>query len=166
MSFVLSSKSGSQEPKHYYESLGAPEWLVVLASSEPQPWTTRPQISVSPSLLPPLSRYLLNHNDGSNGYCYDIQFHMSLVSADGEKRPGAKLSFSGFPFYEHRLRELRAYMDSQQPKGLRALWRDKRNSYAFYTFWLVILFGGLSLSIGLASLASSIVQALAQLQSN
>ncbi|KAL2069543.1 hypothetical protein VTL71DRAFT_14222 [Oculimacula yallundae] len=49
-------------------------------------------------------------------------------------------------------------MDNQAPTGIRGLWRDKRNSYSFYTLWLVIIFGGTSILLALLSLAVSAAQ--------
>ena len=52
-------------------------------------------------------------------------------------------------------------MDSQKPSGLLALWRDKRDSGQWHTFWLVCIVGGISIILALASLAVSIAQTAA-----
>jgi len=49
-------------------------------------------------------------------------------------------------------------MDSQQPKGLRALWKDRRNSNTYYTFWFVTIFGTCSVFLATCALAVGIAQ--------
>ena len=75
------------------------------------------------------------------------------------------LEYSSFPIYEGRLRELRAYMDSSKPQGLRQLFRDNRDSLTYYTFWGVIVFGTLSVVLALFSLAVSAAQTVAGFRS-
>lgn len=72
-----------------------------------------------------------------------------------------QLRYSDFPVLENRLRQLRHYMDSQKPLTLWQLWKDKRDTLNYYTFWGVIFFGGLSVFLALFSLAVSIAQAVA-----
>ncbi len=71
------------------------------------------------------------------------------------------LQYSSFPIYEKRLRELRAYMDSSKPQGLRQLFRDNRDSLTYYTFWGVIVFGTLSVVLAVFSLAATVAQTVA-----
>jgi hypothetical protein len=71
------------------------------------------------------------------------------------------VAYNKFPVYESRLRELRYYMDSQKPRGLRQLWSDNRDSLSYYTFWGVILFGGMGILLAFFSLAVSIAQTVA-----
>ncbi len=71
------------------------------------------------------------------------------------------LAYSSFPIYEKRLRELRAYMDSSKPQGLRQLFRDNRDILTYYTFWGVIVFGTLSVMLAVFSLAVSVAQTVA-----
>ena len=59
----------------------------------------------------------------------------------------APILYSEFPIFETRLRQLRHYIDSPKPPGLRHIWRDKRDSLSYYTFWGVIIFGLLSVFI-------------------
>jgi hypothetical protein len=74
------------------------------------------------------------------------------------------IPYSQFPAFETRLRQLRSYMDSQKPRGIRQLWHDNRDSLNYYTFWGVIIFGGLSVFLALFSLAVGIAQAVASFQ--
>lgn len=71
------------------------------------------------------------------------------------------IAFVEFPVLETRLRQLRHYMDNQKPRGIRQLWRDNRDSSNYYTFWLVVAFGLLSLTLAMFSLAVSVAQAWA-----
>jgi hypothetical protein len=82
------------------------------------------------------------------------------VQTTRHRHPEA-LSYSQFPLFETRIRQLVFYMDTQKPQGLRQLWRDKRDTLNFYTFWGVIIFGGLSVFLALFSLAMSIAQTVA-----
>jgi len=59
------------------------------------------------------------------------------------------------------LRQLRHYMDSQKPRDFRQLWNDNRDSLTYYTFWGVILFGGVGILLAFFSLAVGIAQAVA-----
>ncbi|KAL8660893.1 MAG: hypothetical protein Q9202_006125 [Teloschistes flavicans] len=79
--------------------------------------------------------------------------------------PHDRITISRFPRYHERLRELRIYMDSQQPKGLRDMWKDRRNSNTFWTFWFVVIFGALSVSLGFGALVAGAIGTWAQLKS-
>lgn len=68
------------------------------------------------------------------------------------------IAFAEFPVLEPRLRQLRHYMDTQKPRGIRQLWRDNRDSSNYYTFWLVVGFGLLSVTLAMFSLAVSAAQ--------
>ncbi|KAI4185605.1 MAG: hypothetical protein LQ348_004347 [Seirophora lacunosa] len=160
MSFILCRDAELRVRRQLYESLGAPEWLELLAGFQLQAWTVQPEAQKPPSFTRPLSEFRLDPDDGSSEYCKETKLHLSVGRAEGDEYTSTKLSYSSFPHYEHRIRELRAYMDSQQPKGLRALWRDRRNSYTFYTFWLVILIGIVTVVLAVGSLATSIAQTI------
>ncbi|KAH7400441.1 hypothetical protein BKA64DRAFT_708120 [Cadophora sp. MPI-SDFR-AT-0126] len=76
-------------------------------------------------------------------------------------RNKALVPYAQFPVFENRLRQLRHYMDSQKPRGIRQLWKDKRDTLNYYTFWGVIIFGSLSIFLAFFSLAVSIAQTVA-----
>ena len=99
---------------------------------------------------------------GENG---NYQKELHLADYDAAINPSAKSpilkSYSEFHFFEDRIRQLVFYMDSQKPQGIRQLWRDKRDTLNYYTFWGVIIFGGLSVFLALFSLAVSIAQTVA-----
>ena len=73
-------------------------------------------------------------------------------------------SFERFGPFEDRVRILDAYMKSKKPSTLRGLWRDRRDSLQWYTLWVVIIFGGLSLLIALFGLAMTAAQTVATFQ--
>ncbi|OAG19566.1 hypothetical protein CC77DRAFT_1021657 [Alternaria alternata] len=50
-----------------------------------------------------------------------------------------------FPILSARMMKLQVYIESQGARGLRALYRDQRDSYQWWTFWAVIWLGGLNL---------------------
>jgi hypothetical protein len=52
-------------------------------------------------------------------------------------------------------------MDSKQPQTLRQLWKDNRDALTYYTFWGVIIFGGLSVLPAFFSLTIGIAQTVA-----
>ena len=61
-------------------------------------------------------------------------------------------SFSSFPCFGPRLRELKFYMDNQKPSGWYQMWRDKRDRVQYVTFWAVLVFGTISVVLALGSL--------------
>jgi hypothetical protein len=90
--------------------------------------------------------------------CYLMDHYRRVSRAALNKDP---VSYAQFPVFETRLRQLRHYMDSQKPRGLRQLWKDNRDSLNYYTFWGVIIFGLLSVFFALFSLAVSVAQTVA-----
>lgn len=52
-----------------------------------------------------------------------------------------------FPVLGARLLELQAFNSSQKANRIWDIWRDRRNPLQWYTFWAVIIIGGLTLII-------------------
>lgn len=52
---------------------------------------------------------------------------------------------SDFPVFGNRLLTLQNYITAQSPNSIKALWYDRRDVHRFWTFWAVIIFGGVSL---------------------
>jgi hypothetical protein len=108
-----------------------------------------------------LQHYLKDQHIGHN---FPNQFKSTLERA---YRQVACASSNKYPIrydfllFETRLRQLRHYMDEQKPRGFRQLWKDNRDSLNYYTFWGVIVFGGLSVLLALFSLAVSVAQTVA-----
>ncbi|PMD34321.1 hypothetical protein L207DRAFT_588921 [Hyaloscypha variabilis F] len=121
-----------------------------------------------------LRRYLRDKHIGreinSDGFYYVAEarptslevVYEHIVESSANKEP---LLYSQFPLFETRLRQLRHYMDSQKPRGLRQLWKDNRDSLNYYTFWGVIIFGVLSVVLAMFSLAVSVAQTVAAFRS-
>ena len=66
--------------------------------------------------------------------------------------------FASYAVFGDRLRELQWYMDKTKPRGLFGLWRDRRDSLAWYTLWAAIAFGSVSLFLAFSSVVISAVQ--------
>lgn len=138
----------------------------LLAHSHLGTWDSEQEIHQSPDHGPTLARFM--DKSLSSTYCFESQDHLLFrLSNPGNVVPHhrGRLSYAQFPLYADRLRELRAYMDSQRPKGLRALWRDRRDSNTYYTFWFVTIFGSLSVLLAAGALAVSIAQTWVTFQS-
>ena len=54
-----------------------------------------------------------------------------------------------------RIKLLLDYMETQKLRGFRCLWRDKRSSNAWYTFWASVISGGMASLLVLVGLAVS-----------
>lgn len=63
-----------------------------------------------------------------------------------------------FPMFGTRLAKLQEFTLRQQPSRLRDLWRDRRNPLQWYTFWAVLIVGGLSIFLTLLQLLVGIAQ--------
>ena len=50
-----------------------------------------------------------------------------------------------FPFFGQRLVKLQEFNDRQTASGWKDLWRDTRNPLQWYTFWAVLVVGGVSI---------------------
>ena len=155
-SLIFTSSRTEKQARRTYQTLGAPIWLSLLGQTKVGSWRIANECDIGPESCP--SMYYFLDSTGSDHFCPEIRTHLDLRWSGDDKLPHERLSYSKFPIYEDRLRELRAYMDSQQPKGLFALWQDKRNSNAYYTFWGVLIFGSLSVVLAFCSLAVTTAQ--------
>lgn len=61
-------------------------------------------------------------------------------------------AFLRFPYFAPRLRRLKTYLNSRQPRTLRELWYDRRDYRAWCIFWASGFFGVSVLSLTLAIL--------------
>lgn len=59
---------------------------------------------------------------------------------------------------------LNAYAKSKKPHSIRQLWRDKRDSTAWFAFWSVLVFGSASIVLGVIQTVVSIMQYVLALQ--
>lgn len=169
---IFTSKSTPRTSFSRYTTLKAPRWLSLLAHARLSTWTAEQATNSSPDKYPPLSLFTRPSSfpvpsffpssapTTSSLKSFDLftSDHLLLRWSPNSKLPHSRISYSQFPVYGARLRELRTYMDSQQPTGLRALWKDRRNSNGYYTFWFVTIFGTLSVFLATCALAVSIAQ--------
>lgn len=63
-----------------------------------------------------------------------------------------------FPILAARLSVLQDYILRQNPNSLRMIWRDKRNSYQWWTFWAVVIIGCFGILLSLVQTALSAMQ--------
>lgn len=155
-SIIFTSNREETKSRDRYAKLRAPRWMSLLAHSRLGTWDSEQEIRQQPEQGPQLSRFM--DQSTSSDFCFETRDHLLLQWSNPAKTVRERLSYSQFPIYGNRIRQLRAYMDTQQPRGLRALWRDKRNSNSYYTFWFVVVFGSLSVFLGTCALAVSIAQ--------
>lgn len=155
-SILFTSNCTEKKSRQCYEKLKAPKWLILLAQSELDVWGSEQAVHEVSETDPDLSGFTGKLSPSK--YCFETRDHLMFQWSEPGKVLHERMSFSQFPIYGGRLRALRAYMDAQQPKGLRALWRDRRNSNTYYTFWFVVIFGSLSVLLATCALAVSIAQ--------
>jgi hypothetical protein len=96
--------------------------------------------------------------DNGPPYPLDIWMHMEAILDPQFETPPC---FSSYPLFGDRLRELKAYMDRQKPKSLWAIWKDRRDTVSYFTFWAVIVIGGVGILLALVSIAVSSAQTVA-----
>ncbi|KAF8467371.1 hypothetical protein BDZ91DRAFT_848580 [Kalaharituber pfeilii] len=101
----------------------------------------------------------IDPNGRSPGYFDVFSLHSHL---DCVKPKWLYNASEDFPVFGDRLMELRTLL---KPKGLKGLWLDTRDSLQWYTFWAVVIVGGLSLFLGFIQMGLGAVQAYASLAS-
>lgn len=67
---------------------------------------------------------------------------------------------SDFPILHDRFEALQTHLACQKARGLIQLWRDKRSTEAWYTFWAVVLIGGVGLFLSFVQTVLQIMQVL------
>lgn len=70
----------------------------------------------------------------------------------------ATLPFERFPELGSRVKVLMGFMEKQKPRGFFALWRDKRDSNSWYTFWAAVILGVAAFILALAGLGLASAQ--------
>ncbi|KAI9148816.1 hypothetical protein HJFPF1_10858 [Paramyrothecium foliicola] len=75
-----------------------------------------------------------------------------------------QLPYRRYPELGPRVRELMQFMEKQKPRGILALWRDKRDSNSWYTFWAAVVLGVAAFILALASVGLSGAQTWASFQ--
>ena len=63
-----------------------------------------------------------------------------------------------FPILRSRIAVLHRNLSASKPKGWRELWRDKRDSAGWFTFWIVLIFGGVAILLSILQVLLQILQ--------
>ena len=67
-----------------------------------------------------------------------------------------------FPVLRQRIAVLQAHLMNLKPRGWREIWKDRRDSVQWYTFWAVIAFGGVSVFLGVLQTIFAAIQAFSK----
>lgn len=116
----------------------------------------------------PLPSTLSDHLAAGPPYSLDLCWHLENILTPYPALVGeseSMRSFSHFPRFSSRLREIKFYMDNQRPSGWYQMWKDKRDRVQYVTFWAVLVFGTISIILALVSVAVSSAQTVAAFQS-
>ena len=138
-----SRKDTYQENLAEYRRLPLPKWVRTCAQNTSK-------VSSGETL------FAVTDEIGKRTLMSDIEYHIADLH---RKLPPSQL-FEKYGIFEDRLRELKAYMDSQKPGGISALWRDKRDTLQWYTFWAVIIIGSLGLCLSFLGLIVTTIQTI------
>ena len=63
-----------------------------------------------------------------------------------------------FPMLRFRIAVLEKHLASSKPRGWKELWRDKRDSAQWVTFWAVIIIGGIGVILSLCQTVLGVLQ--------
>ncbi|CAF9931198.1 MAG: hypothetical protein ALECFALPRED_004952 [Alectoria fallacina] len=116
----------------------------------------------------PLPRTISTHLASGPPYSLDLCWHLENILTPYPALVGeseSMRSFSHFPRFSSRLREIKFYMDNQKPSGWYQMWKDKRDRVQHVTFWAVLVFGTISITLALISIAVSSAQTVAAFRS-
>jgi hypothetical protein len=143
---LFSDGSGNPNLKEYGQ-LPIPPWLRVFYGDDS---------GLLPSDRAKDMSYIL---DSNLPLCKDVEFHLK---PDLDQPQIADIQvIEKYAMFGHRLRVLKAFLDSQKPRGLVGMWKDRRDSEKWHTFWAVLIIGGVSLILGFFTLIVSIAQTIA-----
>ncbi len=116
----------------------------------------------------PLPNTISTHLASGPPYSLDLCWHLENILTPYPALVGeneSMRSFSHFPRFSSRLREIKFYMDNQKPSGWYQMWEDKRDRVQYVTFWAVLVFGTISITLALISIAVSSAQTVAAFRS-
>jgi hypothetical protein len=63
-----------------------------------------------------------------------------------------------FPILRSRIASLHQHMSKMKPRGWREIWRDKRDSAQWFTFWAVIFIGGSGILLSFIQVVLQVAQ--------
>ncbi|KAH7413459.1 hypothetical protein BKA64DRAFT_354802 [Cadophora sp. MPI-SDFR-AT-0126] len=87
----------------------------------------------------------------------DCKELLDFLDREDDETTGT-LPFARFPELGPRVKILMEFMEKQKPRGFFALWRDKRDSSSWYTFWAAVLLGVAAFILALAGLGLASAQ--------
>lgn len=71
-----------------------------------------------------------------------------------------------FPLLGDRLKHLQLFNSRHEANTLQEFWQDRRNPFNFYTFWAVIVIGGISIALSAIQCALSGAQLAEAIRQN
>lgn len=63
-----------------------------------------------------------------------------------------------FPILRSRIAALHRLLSASKPRGWKELWRDKRDSAGWFTFWIILIFGGIAILLSALQVFLQILQ--------
>lgn len=86
-------------------------------------------------------------------------FPYSTMDVNGRLQESSTYSVhEDFPCFGSRLLSLQRFSSRQQPSRVKDLWRDRRNPLQWYTFWAVLVVGGISIVLSILQLLVGVAQ--------
>ena len=156
ISLLFTAGTRIKESIHRYEKLQSPKCLQLLGDSKLGSWK-------HPKKIPRLGDYRLEQ-DGQyiESFCWETREHLTARWSENTRLTHTIISYSDYLCYAGRLRKLRCYMDSQQPRGLAALWINSRHDSSSRALWCAGFFGALSFMVTICALGVAAAQTWGQ----
>jgi hypothetical protein len=74
------------------------------------------------------------------------------------REPNSYILSKDFPFLRNRLAVISHYFSNKRPRTWKELWNDKRDSASWFTFWAVLIIGGMGIMLAFIQVVLQIVQ--------
>ncbi|KAI9755367.1 MAG: hypothetical protein M1835_000829 [Candelina submexicana] len=105
-------------------------------------------------------------SEGRDGLLLTLCGRKSMdTSAFGKERSAYHLP-QHFPILRFRLAVLRRQLSFTKARGWKELWRDRRDSANWYTFWAVLIIGGIGILLSFLQVTVGIVQVVMSTRPN
>jgi hypothetical protein len=146
------------------------------------PWAGRDEVSQLLQEIVLSYRLLFGQNKASRHYFRSIKPFSGipqegrdevLTSLCGQKRLQVGFNIhdreiydlsSDFPVLKSRIAVLLRHLSTKRPRTWRELWRDKRDSASWFTFWAVLFFGGIGIILAFMQVILQILQVALQMK--
>lgn len=146
-------REANRRARAAYEDLPIPDTLIGFLRARAPPLTRKPLRTMGDII-----------DDNLQEQVHDVKQHLSSNLQQYNESKNGQYSYKLFPKYGSRIAILKYYMSKKKPRSFRQLWRDKRDTLGYYTFWAVIIFGMVSILLASLSLVASVVQAWASVK--